>query len=95
MNIATIEQQATHECRTIHSSHLTSEGFSGEQVDAWKKEGKIFSISEDEARSMGFKIWDAKSKEWKSGSGLYFEFAKGFGQVRLDTPVEVREKAAR
>ena len=98
MSTTTIEKQTTstsRECKTAHSSHLTSEGFSGEQVDRWREEGKIFSVCEDEARAMGFKVWDASSKEWKSGSGLFLQFADRFGQVRLDSPIEVTEKSGK
>ncbi|MDY6941188.1 MAG: hypothetical protein SWY16_26465 [Cyanobacteriota bacterium] len=96
MSTATIEKQTTsHECKTAHTSHLTDEGFPSEQVDRWREEGKIFSICEEKARAMGFKVWDASSKEWKSGSGLFLQFADRFGQVRLDTPIRVTEKSGK
>ena len=84
--------QPIRQLKAAHITHLTDEGFPPEQIDKWLSEGKIFSISEDEARSMGFKIWDAESKEWKSGPGLYLELAPGFAQIRLDSPITVKNK---
>ncbi len=93
MSTATIENRVTsHELKTVHSAHLLDEGFSPEQIDLWYKEGLIFSVSEDEARSMGFTSFDYESQQQKSGSGLYLGFTHQFGQIRLDTPVKVKEK---
>ncbi len=95
MTTTTVQPQAPITPRKLnasHITHLTDEGFPPEQIDKCHEEGEIFSISEDEARSMGFKIWDAESKKWKSGSGLYMKFTDEFGQLRLDTPIEVRDK---
>ena len=97
MNVTTTKPQTAiapvnRQLKAAHSAHLTNEGFPPEQIDRWLSEGKIFSISENEARSMGFKIFDRQSGEWKSGSGLFLEFTDGFGQVRLDVPIVVRDK---
>ena len=70
-----------------HVAHLIDEGFTSEQIQEWIKQGAL-SVSEEQARKMGFKVWDGK--EWKSGSGIYLPFTPDFGQLRLDQPL-VRE----
>ena len=92
MTATTVEPQVSRQLKAAHSAHLVDEGFPPEQIDKWHEEGKIYSLSEDEAREEGYKVWDAESKEWKSGCGLCMKFADGFGQLRLDTPIEVRDK---
>ncbi len=67
-----------------HVEHLLSEGFTSEQIQLSIEMG-VQSLSEKEALSMGFKVWDGK--EWKSGAGIYFPFTDDFGQLRLDQPI--------
>ncbi len=82
----------TRELKANHTAHLLAEGFSAERIDEWHQKGEVFSVSEAEALEMGFKIWDAETKEWRSGPGLYLKFTEGFAQLRLDTPIFVKDE---
>ena len=81
---ATAEPLATL-LETRHVEHLLSEGFTDAQIAQWQEEG-LRSLSAAEAEKRGFKI---KTKDGpKSSAGLYFPFGDGFGQLRLDEPIQ-------
>lgn len=67
-----------------HIDHLIAEGFTTNQINQLQTLG-VRSITQAEAIQKGFKVW-AKG-DWISGSGIYFPFTDGFGQIRLDTPI--------
>lgn len=69
-----------------HAEHLLDEGFLPTQV-ARMIDGGLRSLSENEAIQQGFKAKDVSGK-YISSSGLYFPFVSGFGQLRLDNPIE-------
>lgn len=82
---------ATTHLTSEHQQHLLDEGFSLERIEELEKNG-FRSVTEEEARNMGFQV---KTKDgYKSGSGLYIPFNTDFGQLRLDTPIE-REKGSK
>ncbi|MFB2971824.1 hypothetical protein ACE1CD_22915 [Aerosakkonema sp. BLCC-F183] len=68
-----------------HIDHLNAEGFTTSHINLLQSMG-VRSISEAEAIEMGFKVWS--QGKWISGSGIYFPFTDGFGQIRLDTPIK-------
>ncbi|MBN8564505.1 MAG: hypothetical protein J0L70_28645 [Leptolyngbya sp. UWPOB_LEPTO1] len=70
---------------TAHRDHLKSEGFSEQQIDWMHNCLGVQSITEAEARSFSIGTTD-QHNEFVSSSGLYFPFAKGFGQIRCDDP---------
>lgn len=81
---ATAEPLATL-LETRHLTHLLSEGFTDAQISQWQAQG-LRSLSLAEAEELGFRV---KTKDGlKSGSGIYFPFGDGFGQLRLDEPIQ-------
>ena len=71
---------------TEHLFHLREEGFTSEQIDYLVELG-VASISAEEAKRRGFKVWDASDRDWVSSAGIYFPFSPSFGQVRCDRPL--------
>lgn len=70
----------SNELNPDHIKHLESEGFIAEHI-SWMQLMGICSLSESEARAMGFVV------NGKSSSGIYFPFTEGFGQFRFDEPL--------
>ncbi|NCJ05169.1 hypothetical protein GS597_01270 [Synechococcales cyanobacterium C] len=78
---------------TLHShhlKHLTSEGFTPEQIETLITDYGVRSLTQYEAKELGFR-YKSESGDWESPSGLLFPFTKTFAQIRCDSPV-VRAK---
>lgn len=69
-----------------HRQHLTDESFTCEEIDSLINQYGVRSLSELEAMSQGFKVWDGD--QWHSSSGILFPYTSDFGQLRTDTPIQ-------
>jgi|GEM_PF-1518860 len=77
--------QAATKLDLQHREHLISEGFTNQEIDTLVSKYGVKSLTESEARKLGFKAWDGK--QWQSSSGIYFPFTEDFAQLRADIPI--------
>lgn len=77
------EKSSTKNLKGLHWEHLLSEGFMNEQIEYLQAEGLAQSLTEEEAISAGYKVWNGS--RYISSSGLLFRFSNTFGQMRCDT----------
>lgn len=76
----------TTDLNTNHYDHLLSEGFTDDEI----AQVEIFgakSMSKTQAERLGIKKWDGQKHI--SDGGLYFPFHEEYGQIRLNTPIEM------